>query len=509
MKKQPNRIVAVFITKIILKEVIDFTSLFFMFYERKEITMATKKAPTTTVPIISESHQWVALYTRVSTDYQFEEGYSLEAQEEKLKKWCELKDYNSFKVYSDGGWSGSNIKRPKMQEMIEDIKRNKIKAVVVYKLDRLSRSQKDTLYLLEDVFIPNNVDFISLNENFDTSTSYGRAMIGILSVFAQLERENIRERTRMGMYERVKEGYWMGGAAIPFGYDYDANNDILVPNENADDVRAIFKLYIEGYSTTQLAKMFPVASDRHVTQIIDRVTYLGKICYKGEIFEGKHEAIIDEETFEKAQVQRRRRSTKGIVTSDYLFSGLVYCGKCGSKMRYQKWGKKTKIYCYSQQKSRPELIKDDNCDNMRYDADDVEKVVLEDLFTITDQFLPSKPSSFDSSSRTQGIEMLERRKNDLVSKIKKLYNLYATSCNDLLLETIQENQMELESIERILDNEIKTREELKSIYDDSELIKNLRQKWDKLTMKEKHRAIRICIEKIIINDGKITVKYLV
>ena len=94
--------------------------------------------------------------------------------------------------------------------------------MVVYKLDRLSRSQKDTLFLLEELFIPNNVEFYSMNENFDTSTPYGKAMIGILSVFAQLERENIRERTRMGMYERVKSGLWMGGGAIPFGYDYDA-----------------------------------------------------------------------------------------------------------------------------------------------------------------------------------------------------------------------------------------------------------------------------------------------
>ena len=148
----------------------------------------------------TNNRQWVALYTRVSTDYQFEEGYSLDAQEEKLKKWCELKDYDSFKVYPDGGWSGSNLKRPKMQELIDDIKHHRVKAVVVYKLDRLSRSQKDTLYLLEDVFIPNNVDFISLNENFDTSTSYGRAMIGILSVFAQLERENIRDIAWRGRF---------------------------------------------------------------------------------------------------------------------------------------------------------------------------------------------------------------------------------------------------------------------------------------------------------------------
>jgi site-specific DNA recombinase len=113
--------------------------------------------------------------------------------------------------------------------MIEEITEGKICAVVVYKLDRLSRSQKDTIFLLEDVFNPNKCDFISLNENFDTTTPYGKAMIGILSVFAQLERGNIRDRTRMGMYERVKAGLWMGGGRVPFGYDYDKNKEYTYP----------------------------------------------------------------------------------------------------------------------------------------------------------------------------------------------------------------------------------------------------------------------------------------
>lgn len=471
--------------------------------------MAASKKKISIAPPSAKNSQWVALYTRVSTDYQFEEGYSLDAQEEKLKKWCELKDYDTFKVYPDGGWSGSNLKRPKMQELIDDIKHHRVKAVVVYKLDRLSRSQKDTLYLLEDVFIPNNVDFISLNENFDTSTSYGRAMIGILSVFAQLERENIRERTRMGMYERVKDGYWMGGGAIPFGYDYDANQDILVPNENADDVRAIFRLYIEGYSTTQLATMFPVASDRHITQILDRITYLGKISYKGEVFEGRHEAIIDEESFEKAQIQRHRRSKKSVVTSDYLLSGLVYCGKCGAKMRYQKWGNTVKMYCYSQQKSRPTLVKDPNCDNMRYNAVDIETAVIADLFNRSDGFCAVNQKNSCADSKDQAVELLRRRKNDVTARIKKLYNLYASSGNDLLLETIQENQRELDSVTQILDNEVKIRAELANLQSENEVIKNLRTRWDKLTPKEKQRAVRICIDKIVLTDGEINIKYLV
>ena len=152
-----------------------------------------------------------ALYIRVSTDAQYEEGYSVDAQKEMLTAFCKTKNIKNYKFYIDGGFTGSNIDRPEMVKLIDDVKNEKISHVVVYKLDRLSRSQKDTLYLIEDIFNPYGVDFISLNENMDTSTPIGRAMLGIMSAFAQLERETIRERTRMGMKERVKSGLWMGG----------------------------------------------------------------------------------------------------------------------------------------------------------------------------------------------------------------------------------------------------------------------------------------------------------
>ena len=304
-----------------------------------------------------------ALYVRVSTDSQFEEGYSVEAQTEKLEAWCKVKNYKNTELYVDGGWSGSNIDRPELRRLMGDIAMGKVAVVVVYKLDRLSRSQKDTLFLLEDVFAPNDCDFISINENFDTTSPYGKAMIGILSVFAQLERENIKERTRMGMYSRVKSGLWMGGDGIPFGYDYDKELGYLVPNRHAEDVRNIFDLYLKGYSTTKLAQMFDVSSDKQITDILDRITYLGKISYRGEVFEGKHEALIDQETFDKVQRERSRRSTKNTVTSSYLLTGLLVCGKCGAKMRYQKWTSgTTKIVCYSTQaSSKPNLVKDPNC----------------------------------------------------------------------------------------------------------------------------------------------------
>ena len=127
-----------------------------------------------------------ALYIRVSTEAQAEECYSIQAQTERLEAYCKAMGWDNYRCYTDGGYSGSNLDRPEMTRLIADARGGQLATVVVFKLDRLSRSQKDTLYLIEDVFLPHWVDFISLNESIDTSTPYGRAMIGILSAFAQL-----------------------------------------------------------------------------------------------------------------------------------------------------------------------------------------------------------------------------------------------------------------------------------------------------------------------------------
>lgn len=158
-----------------------------------------------------------ACYVRVSTENQ-RENYSIDEQIARLQGFCRAKDLTIMKIYNDAGYSGGHLQRPALQQMLRHL--DDFDVVVVYKLDRLSRSQKDTLLLIEDHFLSRGIDFISVCENFDTSSPLGRAMIGILSVFAQLEKEQITERFTMGRIGRAKNGYYHGGPVAPTGYDY-------------------------------------------------------------------------------------------------------------------------------------------------------------------------------------------------------------------------------------------------------------------------------------------------
>ena len=192
-----------------------------------------------------------AIYTRVSTDDQAREGTSLAEQRDRLQAYCKSQGWQIHDVYEDDGFSGKNLDRPAMQRLIEDARQKQFDVVVVYKLDRLSRSQKDVLYLLEDVFEPAGIGFKSATEPFETTTPFGKAVIGMLAVFAQLERDTIQARTQGGKHRRLAEGALV---SVPrtFGYTYDkANKQLLVNPAEAEWVRRIFQWYVHGDETGQ------------------------------------------------------------------------------------------------------------------------------------------------------------------------------------------------------------------------------------------------------------------
>jgi len=244
-----------------------------------------------------------AAYIRVSTNEQAETGYSLQIQRERITAQITAKGWVLYKVYEDAGQSGGKMERPALQKMLQDIAAKKINAVVVYKLDRLSRKQKDTMYLIEDVFMANGIELVSICESLDTSSPTGRATIGMLSVFAQLERDTMTERLSSGRIQKAKDGGYSGGGAA-IGYVSERDSKVLTVDANK--IKAVIrafelkaegfklrqiadKLNAEGYTTKQGARFAPT----QVMRILKRKElYSGIYTYSGITASGKHEAII-------------------------------------------------------------------------------------------------------------------------------------------------------------------------------------------------------------------------
>lgn len=419
-----------------------------------------------------------------------------------MLSYAKSKDYTEFEYYIDGGYSGKDLNRPAIQKLIEDCKNHKIDAVFVFKLDRISRSQRDTLYLIEEVFNKYDVSFVSMRENFDTSTPFGKAMIGVLSVFAQLERETILERTRIGLKKRAEAGLWRGGGKIPFPYRYDRNTGTLIPiPEQVELLHKMISLYISGKSFNVIGKIVGMDESMVETRILS-ITNTGKVPYKDEVYDGQHEAVVSDELYEEILRVNKVRSREK-YERHYLLSGKVFCGHCGAKYRYQKWGKRLIMYCYSQQKSKPRYIKDPNCNNKRWDTFEVEDAVLEELFKMS--------LDLDLFKKTFNIATVNvkneyrTRLEEITKQINNLLNNIASGI--AVLETnkkINELEKEKETIEeKLTQSEQKEKDNKVSLN----MIKNLKATWFDMDFDEQRRIIEHLIDKVIVNDNEINIYY--
>ena len=416
--------------------------------------------------------------------------------------YAKSKDYTEFEYYIDGGYSGKDLNRPAIQRLIEDCKNHKIDAVFVFKLDRISRSQRDTLYLIEEVFNKYDVSFISMRENFDTSSPFGKAMIGVLSVFAQLERETILERTRIGLKKRAEAGLWRGGGKIPFPYRYDRNTGTLVPiPEQVELLHKMISLYISGKSFNAIGNIVGMDESMVETRILS-ITNTGKVPYRDEVFDGQHEAVVSDELYEEILRVNKVRSREK-YERHYLLSGKVYCGDCGAKYRYQKWGKRLIMYCYSQQKSKPKYIKDPNCKNKRWDTFEVEDAVLEELFKMSlDIDLFKK--TFNIASVNVKNE-LKARLEEIKKQINNLLNFIASGIAvDETNKKITELEREKEQIEeKLLSSDKKEKDNKVSLN----MITNLKATWFDMDFDEQRRIIEHLIDKVVVNDNEINIYY--
>jgi site-specific DNA recombinase len=357
----------------------------------------------------------VAQYVRVSTHGQEADGYSIEEQTDRLNGYCQSRGWKSITIYKDAS-SGSNLDRQGIQSLVRDIKRYDV--VLVYKLDRLSRSQKDTLHLIEDVMIPNNVGFLSVSESIDTTTPVGKAMIGLLSVFAQLEREQIKERMSMGKLGRVKSGKTSAWAVPPFGYRYE-EGQLVIDELRAGVVRGMYREYLAGCSITRLVDLLNGSghvgksrawSYRTVRAVLDNRTYTGVTTYRGQAYPGDHEAIVSAGDWDQTQTELQRRQVEAYAKNNnprpfqakYLLSGLLRC-RCGAAMELiqgnrRKDGTRRKQYkCRTQtskKHGRSMYRNPAGCDSRVYEVDELESLILDQI-----EGLRLDPSALDETPR--------------------------------------------------------------------------------------------------------------
>lgn len=312
------------------------------------------------------------IYTRVSTSIQID-GYSLDAQLDKLKRYAELQNMTVLGEYSDAGRSGKNISgRPAFQEMLDDIvgKKDDVRYVLVFKLSRFGRNAADVLSSLQ-LMQDNGVDLVCVEDGIDSSKDAGKLIISVLSAVSEIERENIRAQTMAGREQKAREGKWNGGFA-PYGYTL-VGGELKIVEDEAEVIRTIFEQFVHttmgangvakylndnGFTKKKRQNgTLGQFSSSFVKGVLDNPVYMGKISYgrrrnekvdgkrneykivrqsEYPIYDGVHEAIIDEELWTLAHNKRLQTGVKWAKTYNMdhanILSGILRCPVCGGPM---------------------------------------------------------------------------------------------------------------------------------------------------------------------------------
>lgn len=340
-----------------------------------------------------------AIYTRKSSEEGLEQDFnSLDAQREACEAYIKSQMHEGWvlldKQYNDGGYSGGTMERPAFKELLKDIENDKIDIVVVYKVDRLTRSLMDFSKII-DVFDKHNASFVSITQHFNTTTSMGRLTLNILLSFAQFEREVTGERIRDKIAASKKKGMWMGGK-VPLGY-LKEDKKLIIHNEDAQKVQMLFDKYLELRSVPKLMQYLKenenkTKTDKYFSKgqlyhLLSNRVYIGKITHKDKVYDGEHEAIICDETFEKVQkllYENKVDKTCGVKSSsNSLLAGLIY-DDFGNKMtpsHSNNHGRRYRYYI-----SRALKNNEETGSISKISAGEVEKFVIE----TTKEFLKDK-----------------------------------------------------------------------------------------------------------------------
>lgn len=446
------------------------------------------------------------IYIRVSTEDQVKEGFSISAQKEKLTKYAQVNDWGIFDYYIDDGISGKNIKdRPELTRLIESIKKKEVNNILVYKLDRLTRSVKDLVNLIE-LFEKCECTFSSLTEKLDTSNAVGRMFIKIIGIFAEFERENLAERVSFGYEEKTRQGNYTNTNGV-YGYNYIAGiGKLEVNTDEAKLVNFIYDLYLSNNSMLSISKLLnekKVQTKRGgqwrsstIRSILTNPLYIGKVRY-GVSTKNKHKAflvdnvkhlpIIDKikyDNVQKMMLKRTKFKAKRYSSDNTYFFHVLKCGYCGSKMHAkQQIQSNTRYITYICNGRRNGL-----CTSQSFSHQKLERVFIDYLDQLQ-SFVPDDTLFVDSTSCEK-----EKDKQKILREINKL-NVKKNETRDLFLNGVllfEEYEILMKRLEDKLEvlkikfqNDTTTNIEKTLATEAKKIIGNVKLNWGYLNNREK------------------------
>lgn len=471
---------------------------------------------------LAVSPNFVDLYVRVSTLEQAREGYSIAEQEKRLRQYCNAMGFQIYQVHVDAGYSGASLNRPGVQRIIQDVRNHAVSKVIVWKLDRLSRSQRDMLMILEDVFLEYGCDFVSMMESFDTSTAFGRMFVGILAAFAQLERENIKERTAMGRQARLVQGHY-NSSHPPLGYKFiSGTNDLMIDPFESTIIQEVFNSFLSGISINGIAehlkKRYPTVrawTGTMVRRILQNPAYIGKVRDVDVIRNGIHHAIIPEESFQAANaiLKHNREIKKQSCRSHALLTGLLYCGDCGARMQPRRIVRGYNLHryvCYSVSRTSKAMIRSDHCTNRLhpYTLEELDHLIIAEIEKLaTDsQYLESIILE-DAKPEIDENQILQDRLAEVNKQVDKLLSLYQIGAVELcqIEERLSDLKVERASLlERIDHSCAPVNIDKAQIQSQAMAFQEVMESGDVDAMR---RIIRLLIDKIVVLNTDIEIHW--
>jgi len=478
-------------------------------------------------------------YVRCSTDEQTRGDYNtLQSQKDYITNYIHAvhPEWDLVQFYEDGGYSGKNTNRPGLQTLLADCERDRMDVVITYKLDRITRSLCD-FFELDRSFQSHNVSFLSVKEQFDTSTAMGRAMRNIALTFAELEREMVSERTKDKMVAQVKQGRWPGGN-LPFGYNVE--NGRLMPNSSEAPVLGlIFDTYVRTKSLAAVRDAVTVLgiwprnlkfrdgrnstvkewSKQKIYYILRNRVYLGELNYDGIRVENAHPPLVEQLTFDLAQLivaEGIKGRPKLSVDHDYILAGKVICGHCGCRLSPKSTNhpNRKKSYTPYYECYRLSKYRGYECDVRRINADILEKLFISTIGKLSwDPHLiahaveeQAKLALETGELRLQEASLFERCR-EIESKIAKLLEAVE---DGLAGTSVQARLADLERQRVILQSEIsqiraaiqQTDSKPIDVEEAMNLFRNCSELFEVMTLDEKEALVNLMLKKATVDKDK-------